>query len=219
MKIAVLGAANSGKTSLVKALAMSLSACGQAVLCVPDVRSEWCLKHGRSPIQHEQAALAKQQVWRIARERASTLLVADGTALLTAVHSDLHFSDTSLYASALKHQRDFALTLLTSLDLASPINATQDTGREAFDARLRQVLDEEFIKYSVVCGSGSHRTACAMQAIDHHRDLTPKRANPRQHAWQGYCEKCSDPQCERRLFTGQRDMGHRSCAADGAQPE
>lgn len=212
MKIAVVGAQNSGKTSLAKALASSLSARGQPAFCVPDALPEWCLRHGRPPLSHEQVALAEEQVRRVENATPTAMLVVDSTALMTAIHSDLLFGDASLYARALEHQRDFDLTLLTGLDLSWPAGGMHDQerlARETVDGRLRQLLDEQAMKYAVVYGSGSRRAACAVQALAHHSGLTGLRSGLLQRPWQGYCEKCSDPECEHRLFTRQLGIGHR----------
>lgn len=212
MKIAVVGAPNSGKTSLALALASSLSARGKPTLCVPDALPEWRLRHGRTPLRHEEAELAEEQIRRVEQAPPTDLLVVDSTALMTAIHGDLLWGDASLHARALEHQRGFALTLLTGLDFSGPAGGMRDPerlAREAVDARLRQLLDEQAMTYAVVYGSGSQRAARAMQALARHSGLTDLRPDLRQRPWQGYCEKCSDPECEHRLFTRQLGLGQR----------
>lgn len=141
-----------------------------------------------------------------------TVLIADSTALMTAIRSDQLFGDTSLYDAALEQQRGFDLTLLTGLDLATAADGVpehQHHAREAMDARLRQILNEHTMPYAVVYGTGPQRTASALQAIAHRRGSPLARSTGRQRSWQGACEKCSDPECEHRLFTGRLKIGRR----------
>lgn len=140
------------------------------------------------------------------------VLITNSTALMTAIRSDLLLGDTSLYDLALEQQRGFDLTLLTGLDLsmaADGVPEHQHRAREAMDARLRQILDERAMPYAVVYGTGTQRTASALQAIAHHRGTPLARSAARLRSWQGACEKCSDPQCEHRMFTGQLKIGRR----------
>lgn len=140
------------------------------------------------------------------------VLITDSTALMTAIRSDLLLGDTSLYDLALEQQRGFDLTLLTGLDLSMAADGMpehQRHAREAMDARLRQLLSEHAMPYAVVYGTETQRTASALQAIAHHRGSPVARSADSQRSWQGACEKCSDPQCEHKMFTGQLKIGHR----------
>lgn len=217
MKIAVLGAEKTGKTQLAAALASGLSAGGQPAICVPDALGEWRLRHGREPLRHEQQGLAEEQVRRVRVAGPTPMLVADNTALMTAIHRDRQFGDTSLYAFALEHQRDFDLVLLTGLDLPWVASSMQSHARESIDRRLRQVLDEQTMKYAVVYGTGVQRAACALQAIARHGGSPVLQPNLAHRPWRGYCEKCSDPECEHKMFTRQLGIGHPSRAADATR--
>ena len=80
--------------------------------------------------------------------------------------------------------------------------------QEAADARLRAGLARSGVAYQVVYGHGMQRIAHALKAIEKiaggacpvsaggHFDA--ESTGPR--TW--HCEKCSDPECEHRLFTG-----------------
>lgn len=104
------------------------------------------------------------------------------------------------------------LTLLMGLDLPCP--AARRPAQEAADARLRKALAHAEVGYRVVYGYGEQRLVHALQAIKsiaRCRDIfttggplgseIPSRTGEagRLRAWN--CEKCSDPQCEHRLFT------------------
>jgi hypothetical protein len=101
------------------------------------------------------------------------------------------------------------LTLLMGLDLPCP--PEQQQAREAADAHLRAALAHAGRVYRVVYGQDERRIENALAAIKniatsayrtgargHFKpDSSPRTARLR--AWN--CEKCSDPECEHRLFT------------------
>lgn len=128
----------------------------------------------------------------------------DSPVLMAAIYRDVLFNDPSLYASALEHHRDYDLTLVMGLDLPwvaqDGVQRHGAHSQKSVDARLREILDANAVPYSLVYGTGAHRTGCALQAIAHHRN-TPRI--PRTSAasrWRWNCEKCSDADCEHRLF-------------------
>ncbi|HUD34498.1 MAG TPA: AAA family ATPase, partial [Variovorax sp.] len=96
--IAVLGAESTGKTALAEAIAGRLSRRGIATTFVGEYLREWCDREGRVPRPEEQAAIAAEQTRRIAEAAMHGVVVADTTALMTAVYSDMLFGDASLYA-------------------------------------------------------------------------------------------------------------------------
>jgi nicotinamide riboside kinase len=125
---------------------------------------------------------------------AATIHIVNSTALTDAVYGELLRGDASLYAQALAQQRSYDLTLLTGLDLPWPGDSRQAEQRQHTDARLRTVLQQAGIAFSVVYGQGAQRTRNALRLI------TPVEHPAARRPW--VCEKCSDPDCELRLFTG-----------------
>ena len=110
------------------------------------------------------------------------------------------------------------LVLLMGLDLPCP--ARERPAQEAADARLRAALDGAGHAYKVVYGLGEQRIEHALNAIKNIAisaypssaiadfDAKNSAQTTRLRAWD--CEKCSDPECEHRLFTtlvGHRDAG------------
>ena len=101
--------------------------------------------------------------------------------------------------------RGAAITLLMGLDVGCP--APEQVQREAFDAHLRALLSDAAVRYHVVYGQGPRRIENALHAIrlratptdsvgtDGSSDAQPMRLRARD------CEKCSDPECEHRLFS------------------
>lgn len=217
--VAIVGAESTGKTDLAAALAARLQARGLQVAVVDEVLRGWCERAGRTPRPDEQMAIAAEQARRTdaARARPGTdLVVTDTTPLMTAVYSDLLFDDPSLYLFALAHQRGYAATLLTGLDLPWVADGLQRDGpqvREPVDGRVRAALQGARLPYQLVYGQGDARVLNALDAIDSiagGRRQTPAAAtfpSKMQPAAHWRCEGCGDPACERRLFTALRDRG------------
>lgn len=102
--------------------------------------------------------------------------------------------------------------LLMGMDLPCP--AADRVAQEAADADLRVALGRAGIGYRVVYGVGEKRVASALSAIKNIAITAypssgsavfssdsdePTGRTARLRAWN--CEKCSDPECEHRLFT------------------
>ena len=144
---------------------------------------------------------------------ASTLVqVTDSPPLLAAVEADLRFNDPSLYALALAQHQTYDLTLLLGLDLPRRTEDKQAAGslsRDAVDARLRAVLAAHQRHFKVIYGNGADRLDAALNAIFPMRQERLQPSNAGLGHWQSNCEKCSDPVCEHRLFTGRLRIGTR----------
>ena len=201
--VAIVGAECTGKTTLTVALADALDRPERRAVHVNEYLREFCDAQGRTPRREEQAGIAAEQTRRIdAAAARHAIVVADTTAMMTAVYSDWVFGDASLYPAAARDHRNADLTLLTALDLAWRPDGLQRDGpqvREPIDAMLRAALHSSGIGYSVIVGSGQARTDAALRAVEHAlaaRD-DPPRAAP---AWRSVCERCGDPDCERRLL-------------------
>lgn len=211
LRIALLGAESTGKTTLSQAMAQHLRERGHRVEVVPEALREWCEREGRTPNPEEQLPIAQAQERRVdeAAGRAD-IVIADTTALMTAIYSGLLFDDGDLYLFALARQRTYDLTLLAGLDLPWVADGLQRQGphvREPVDALVRQGLEKAGVGWRVVYGQGERRTRNALEAVG---AVAP-------WAWQAQasdeelgrwarlkadCEKCGDARCEHRLFTG-----------------
>ena len=199
--IALLGAESTGKTSLSLALAKALTLRGRQVTVVPEVLRHWCDQHGRTPKADEQQAIAQAQSEAIEEAAAvSEVVIADTTALMTAVYSHLLFGDMGLYAPAIQAQRSVALTLLTGLDLPWVADGLQRDGahvRGPVDAAVREVLLREGLPHAVIYGQGEHRVKQALAAVDACllRVNVPRNTAPGPR-WRWICERCDDGDCE-----------------------
>lgn len=207
--IAVLGAESTGKTELANAIVQRLRERGTPATVVGEYLREWCEREGRTPRPDEQQAIADEQTRRIEAAARTGVVVADTTAVMTAVYSELLFADKTIYPSALAAQRRCAITLLTALDIPWIADGLQRDGpqvREPVDALIRAALSGAGLSYAVVHGSGAERLASAWNAINsiagsEGRARLRSRTDAKPSGWTWPCEKCSDPECEHRLFS------------------
>lgn len=208
--IALLGAESTGKTTLAQALQAALAGGAGArggarrVAVVSEYLREFCDREQRTPHRHEQLPIADEQTRRIAAAAAvHDIVIADTTALMTAVYSDLVFGDTSLYPRAQTAHAHCDLTLLAALDLPWQADGLQRDGahvREPVDALVRAALGRAGAAYSVVFGSDAARLEAALACVQ--RALAPDRhpddGGDNRARWHWHCERCGDPQCEAR---------------------
>jgi len=181
--VGVVGAESSGKTQLAQALQARLAAEALDAVVVGEYLREFCDTHERTPRREEQAAIAGEQTLRItAAADHHAIVVADTTALMIAVYSEIVFGDTSLYAPAESDHRRCGLTLLTALDLPWQPDGLQRDGahvREPVDALLRASLARAGVSFETISGAGPARLRAALAAID--RGLAtrpPSRGEP-----------------------------------------
>ena len=221
LRIAIVGAESTGKTTLAQALVPRLAAdSGLRVTWVPELLREWCDHAGRTPRVHEQAAILRAHHRRIEQAAAvHDIVVCDTTALMTAVYSRLVFSDSSLEARAAALHRRMALTLLMALDLPWVADGHQRDGphvREPVDTLLRETLTAHRLPWAVVAGTGLARLENALDAIaplvrgialgcgpqsggssdggGFFSRLAGRNGDPAAGRWR--CEHCDDPACE-----------------------
>lgn len=231
--IAVLGAESTGKTTLCEALALRLASqpgwSRDDVGLVGETLRSFCDREGRTPRADEQAAIALEHSQRIeAAARRHRVVIADTSAVMTAVYSLFVFSDRSLHLSALDaHRHGVDATLVTALDLRWVPDGHQRDGphvREPVDRLLRAALREGQIEYAIVAGADEARTAAAWRALAPHRRAwgweeaadtqAPAPAasskapgsgsfglGPR---WRAMCDCCADPAAEAADFRSRR---------------
>jgi len=214
LRIAIVGAESTGKSTLAVELADSLRAqTGLAVTAVPEWLRTWCEREGRTPRPDEQASIAAEQQRQIDEAAAGhAIVVCDTTPLMTAVYSRMLFDDRSLDTPAVAWQRRAALTLLTANDLPWVADGLQRDGphvRAPVDALLRELLIGHSLPFASVAGLGPARLAAALDAVAPavrtlaaprrglFTRLADRNAEPAARAWS--CEFCDDPACEHQL--------------------
>ncbi len=209
LTVTLLGGESSGKTTLAQALQPALLAQGITSTLVPELLRTWCEQHGRAPQAHEQADRAHAQSLAIvsaAQDAKAQVVLADTTALVIAAYSELYFEDRSLWPNAIEQQSRYSLTLLMGLDLPWVPDGLFRDGpalRAATDAVLRRELQAAGVPFQTLYGPLELRVQQALRAIGSalQRPLTPQNAAWEQGRRPWNCEKCSDPDCEHRLFT------------------
>lgn len=258
--ITIVGAESTGKSTLAQALCEALNAGGwpepspeaaalSASTCsrvsarrprcahVDETLRSFCIRTGRTPTREEQFDIAAEQSRRItAAAEDHEFVVADTSALMTAVYSDYVFGDTSLYDSALATQASYDLTLLTALDLPWQADGLQRDGahvRQPVDALIRRALRSAELGWSVVAGLGVARLAHAQAAIERLWTTRPGRSTPAGSpddetaddscslaGWRHACNRCGDGSCERRLLALQRSTrGARATEPAAVEPD
>ena len=170
LRISLIGAESSGKTTLARALADRLPG-----LWVPELLREFCDLHGRPPRADEQVGLMRAQIAREAQVCALALrqgfafVVCDSSPLATALYSAQLFEDASLLDEASEYQRGYSLTLVTAIDIPWQADGIQRDGPQArarFDARLSAELAARGIAFNRLAGGPRGRFADALAALD-----------------------------------------------------
>lgn len=167
--VAVVGAECTGKSTLVEQMQAALRAQGTACATVPEALRGFCARMGRTPMAGEQQAIAQAQTLAIAQAALRhPVVIADTTALMTAVYSEQVFGDSGLMAQAVCAHRTVGLTLLAATDLPWHGDGLQRDGpqaRQVVDRLLRQALDRSGMPYTVIAGAGEVRLHAAMAAL------------------------------------------------------
>lgn len=202
--IALLGAECTGKSTLATQLRDHLDTAGHSVALVGEYLREFCERRGRTPRRDEQAFIAAEQAVRIEQALSRhDWVIADTTALMTAVYSDFVFRDPSLYTLALQAQTHYAAHLLTAIDLPWSADGLQRDGehvREPVDRLIRRALSDRGLTYSVVSGRGRERLNNALACLPPAAASPASESEPSSVRWSVACERCGDAACERHLL-------------------
>jgi NadR type nicotinamide-nucleotide adenylyltransferase len=114
MRIAIVGSASSGKTTLAQALAGRYGD-----VWVPEYLREFVELRQRVPVEDDQLHIAETQAARedLAMARASRFLFCDTTPLMTAVYSRHYFGRIEPRLEALVASRRYDVTLACAPDI------------------------------------------------------------------------------------------------------
>ncbi|MGK5071639.1 AAA family ATPase [Janthinobacterium sp. ZB1P44] len=157
VRVAILGAESSGKSTLAAALAERYG-----TVWVPEYLREFVATQGRVPVAEDQYGIARTQVERedAAAAQARNYLFCDTTPLMTAVYSRHYFNgaDAQLAALAAGHQYD--ATIVTAPD--SPwtpdgLQRESEAVRQLIYRYLLDELDARGIAYLLVSGPLAQR--------------------------------------------------------------
>lgn len=211
--LAIEGAESTGKSRLADELTLWLERRGVAVRRVDEHLREFTAAQGRPPRHEEQAGIATRQSEAIAQAATASgvaLVIADTSALMTAVYSEVIFHDPSLYETVWPQRRaDFSL--LMGRDLPWTPDGIQRDGpavQARVDAALRAALTRQRLPHAVIYGQGDERRRAALQALQAACPevfCRPPLAAPDEDTaaplrrWRKVCLDCLDPECEHLL--------------------
>ncbi|MNJ88012.1 Trifunctional NAD biosynthesis/regulator protein NadR [compost metagenome] len=152
LRIALLGAESTGKSTLAAALAEHYQ-----TVWVPEYLREFVEEKQRTPQAHEQILIATTQIARenIAATQAQRFLFCDTTPLMTALYSQFYFGavEPALSQLAMTHRYDFTIVAEPSNPwVADGLQRESDSVRQEVHRLLLRALDEAVIPYLLVSG-------------------------------------------------------------------
>jgi NadR type nicotinamide-nucleotide adenylyltransferase len=160
-RVAILGTASSGKTTLAAALALRYR-----TVWVPEYLREFVDTRGRVPVAEDQFHIASTQRARedAVAPDAEGYLFCDTAPLMTAVYSRHYFDgiDERLAALADAHADDYALTLVTAPDIPWVADGLQRECEQVSVIINRMLMEElaaRAIPYVLVSGDPQQRLA------------------------------------------------------------
>ncbi|MES2264030.1 MAG: ATP-binding protein [Pseudomonadota bacterium] len=156
-RVAILGSASSGKTTLALALARHYD-----TAWVPEYLREFVDGEGRLPVEQEQIHIARTQVAREAAlvAQARQYLFCDTTPLMTAVYSRYYFHGVDAELAALARQHTYDVTLLCAPDIPwvpEGFHREQEDVSGAIFALLVEALTAQGVAYTLVSGAAQQR--------------------------------------------------------------
>lgn len=178
LRIAILGTASSGKTTLAMALARRYG-----TVWVPEYLREFVDTAGRVPVATDQIHIARTQRAHenAAAPSARRFLFCDTTPLMTAVYSRHYFGgiDAELAPLADAHPRDYDLTLVTAADIPWQADGLMRENEEVsiiINRMLHEELAARGIPYVPVSGDMAQRVAqvdAALQILHYGASRNP----------------------------------------------
>jgi hypothetical protein len=133
----------------------------------------------------------------------------EAPALMAALLAHLQTPNLPALQAALAAHQAFDFTLMCGLDLHAGLGTealhTPDLRtQEAQDNALRTCLTHAKLPFAVVYGQSGERVVAARRALEAHTRGSSQASQDKNELaqWHLSCENCSDPACERALFTG-----------------
>lgn len=159
VRIAILGAESTGKSTLAGILARHYG-----TVWVPEYLREFVDTMGRVPFEDDQLGIARTQRARedaLARTLdARALLFCDTTPLLTAVYSRVYWGRVPPELLAMEAAHDYALTLVAAPDLPwvpDGLQRESEAVRMRVHEQLLAVLGARGIAFTLVSGEVAQR--------------------------------------------------------------
>ncbi len=157
LRVAILGAESSGKSTLAEALAHRYQ-----TLWVPEYLREFVDTHARVPFEDDQAGIARTQRERedAAAAKAKRYLFCDTTPMMTAIYSRWYWGRVDGELAALDAGHPYGLTLVAAPDGPwAPDGLMRESPevRERVHEQLLALLAERQIPYTMVQGGLEER--------------------------------------------------------------
>lgn len=166
LRVAILGAESSGKSTLAAALAAHFG-----TVWVPEYLREFVDTTGRVPREEDQYPIALTQMARedAAARQATRYLFCDTTPLMTAIYSRWYWNRVDAQLSVLEQRHDYAVTLVTAPDgpwEADGLQRESEAVRQTIHEQVVQMLDERGIGFTLVAGTLEERMMQAIRLLD-----------------------------------------------------
>ena len=159
VRIALLGAESTGKSTLAQALAARYG-----TLWVPEYLREFVEVNARVPYEDDQTGIARTQRAReesfVADARVKDFLFVDTTPLMTAVYSRIYWGRVPPDLLAMEAAHDYAFTLVAAPDLPwvpDGLQRESEEVRQRVHAQLVEVLDARGIPFTLLTGELEER--------------------------------------------------------------
>lgn len=165
LRVAILGAESSGKSTLAAALANHYG-----TLWVPEYLREFVEVNGRVPEESDQYGIARIQMERenAAAANASRFLFCDTTPLMTGLYSRWYWGKVDTHLALLERRHDYAFTIVTAPDSpweADGLQRESEEVRQTVHQQVLQMLAERDIPYLLVTGSLPQRMLQATRLL------------------------------------------------------
>jgi NadR type nicotinamide-nucleotide adenylyltransferase len=152
LRVAILGAESSGKSTLAQALAEQYQ-----TLWVPEYLREFVEVSGRVPREDDQFGIARIQREReeAAAATANRLLFCDTTPMMTAIYSRWYWGRVDAGLAALDATHPYQFTVVTAPDgpwMPDGLQRESPEVRQRVHEQLLAVLAERGIAYALVQG-------------------------------------------------------------------
>lgn len=166
LRIAILGAESSGKSTLAAALAAHYH-----TVWVPEYLREFVDTAGRVPREEDQYPIARTQMERehAAAQRAARFLFCDTTPLMTALYSKVYWGRVDRQLAALDAVHDYAVTFVTAPDgpwVPDGLQRESEAVRQSVHRQVMATLGVRRIACTLVAGSLEQRMAQACRVLD-----------------------------------------------------
>lgn len=157
LRVAILGAESSGKSTLAAALAEHYGS-----VWVPEYLREFVDTQGRVPQETDQIDIARMQMERedAAARVATRYLFCDTTPLMTALYSRWYWNRVDGQLARLEARHDYACTFVTAPDApweADGLQRESDEVRQTIHQQLVETLTGRGIAFTLLHGALQER--------------------------------------------------------------